>query len=83
MRVTKVARKTKFVGHTHLEMYTGQYWMVSKAFYDTASMKDPLTVSTGLQMTSNIIGTISSQKKVWRRTAALQDDIICNNKDAK
>lgn len=76
--------KTKpvLVFPTQLERSTLMYWIVSKTFYNPQE-SEALTVSTGLQMTNGVIGNVSSRKKVWRRTAALQDDIICNNKDAK
>ncbi len=68
---------------TTLERRTLDFWLVSKTFYNSDESEAKFTVEMGLQDLGRIIGDIGNRKKVWGRCTKLQDNIICNNKEAK
>ncbi|KKL07671.1 hypothetical protein LCGC14_2583680 [marine sediment metagenome] len=66
---------------TTLEKRTQTYWRVSKTFY--SETKYGLTVAQAFKSLNLVLIDVSGNKKVWRKSAMLMDDIICNNREAK
>ncbi len=66
---------------TTLERRTQIYWRISKTFY--SDTKYSVTVEQAFESLNSVLVDVPSNKKVWRKSALLMDDIICNNREAK